>query len=132
MSAFGSGSRLWRVDVVLRGINGDEHIDAVLGRLREYLSPTPDMPDEAVFANVEETGSYDMDPPDGSLGVSMWVRADAVGEAVQTGTDAVVAACAQMTGRSLELWDVRVLPRSAVIERDSDWERLDGEAPFDE
>jgi hypothetical protein len=125
MAAFGSGAQLWRVDVVLRGIDGDEHVDAVLSRLREELSDTLDLPDEAALANVEETGSYDMDPPDGSLGVSCWVRADAVGEAVQTGTDTVVAACVELTGRSSELWDVRVLPRSAVIERDTDWERLD-------
>ncbi len=41
-----------------------------------------------------------------------------VGDAVQVAHDAVVAAARGVTGLSLPLWDLRVVPRAAIMTRD--------------
>jgi hypothetical protein len=46
------------------------------------------------------------------------VRADTVGEAVRVGHDAVVAAALEVTGLALPLWDLRVVPRTAIMSRE--------------
>jgi hypothetical protein len=110
---------LWRVDVVLRRAGAtDEQADEVVGRLAEGLSTVPRSDDEAIFRDIESTASYDIPPPEGSVGVSLWVRADSVGAAVQVGFDAVQTAAAEIIGKTLPLWDLRVVPRSAMSTRD--------------
>jgi hypothetical protein len=64
------------------------------------------------------TGSYDMPPPDGSIGVSCWVTAATAGDAAETALRAVSDAATQVTGASHPLWDLRLLPASAVMGRD--------------
>jgi hypothetical protein len=81
------------------------------------LEGLPTLADEAGLANLAPTYSYDMDPPEGSIGVSCWVRADAVGEAAQVGHDVVLEACTRFTGRTYALWDLRLLPRAAFTPR---------------
>jgi hypothetical protein len=118
MAALGHGTALWRVDVVLRrGTATDGQAEEVVRLLAADLSVQPNMDDEAIFRNVLSTDSYDMPPPEGSIGVSLWVRADTLGAAVQTGFDAVHAVAQRVTGRVLPLWDLRILPRSAVMTR---------------
>ena len=119
MKAFGSGARLWQVDVVLRR-DGCEDAErrALVEILGRWLSEQPELPDDdRVFGGVREAASYDIDPPDGSLGASCWVRADSVGAAVGVGDDLVAAACQEAIGRHLPLWDVRALPLEAVLPR---------------
>jgi hypothetical protein len=118
VAAFGKGSNLWRVDVVLRRDGAtDEEVDAILSLLAAALArlPTPD--NEEALPDLATTGSFDMEPPGGSLGVTCWVRADSVGGAVQAGYDAVQSACTQVTTRPHALWDLRVLPRDAITPR---------------
>jgi hypothetical protein len=119
MSSLGSGAALWRVDVVLRRAGAtDAQADEVVSRLATDLSRRPASDDETIFRDVESTNSYDMPPPEGSVGVSLWVRADTVGVAVQVGFNAVQAATQEVTGHALPLWDLRVVPRSAMMTRD--------------
>ena len=96
----------------------DEQADEVVGRLAKDLSTVPRSDDEAIFRDIESTASYDIPPPEGSVGVSLWVRADSVGAAVQVGFDAVQTAAAEIIGKTLPLWDLRVVPRSAMSTRD--------------
>lgn len=117
MTAFGTGSGLWRVDVVLRRgtATADTHVE-VLGLLATWLSGLPTLPDEQVHRDLQETSSYDLPAPDGEVGVSCWVRADSVGEAAQTAYDVVTRAFREVSGHSTDLWDLRLVPRSAITE----------------
>ena len=119
MAALGSGQHLWRVDVVLRcSTRSSEEESAVVELLTSWLDDPQASPDEEIFGAPRETSSFDMSPPGGSIGVSCWVRADDVGRASQVGHDAVVAAVLDVTGLSLPLWDLRVVPRDAMMTRD--------------
>jgi hypothetical protein len=119
MAALGSGAHLWRVDVVLRRASGtDVETMAIVQLLKSRLDGRQPTPDEDIFGGPREASSFDGPPPEGSVGVSCWVRADGVGEAVQVGYEAVVAAAGEVTGLSLPLWDLRVVPRSAMMTRD--------------
>jgi hypothetical protein len=115
VAAFGSGSGLWRVDVVLRlsgaPTDAETQILALLGSWQEGL---PSSNDDRVHPSLQGTYSFDIAPPDGQIGVSCWVRADGVGEAAQLAHDIVSRAYTQTTGRDAELWDLRLLPRSAI------------------
>ena len=95
---------LWRVEVVLRG--GDDAVQAAaLERLRTAAAGVPER-----HHDVRETSSYDMDPPEGSVGAAIWVHAATVGRAADEGLRVVTAA----VDAPLELWDVRVIPRAAI------------------
>jgi hypothetical protein len=65
-------------------------------------------------SDVEEAHSYDMHPPEGSVGAALWVHADDVGQAATTGLTAVHEVCEAVVGRRLPLWDLRVIPRDAI------------------
>ena len=118
MAALGSGKRLWRVDVVLRrSTQSDAEASAVVELLASWLDDPQVAPDEEIFGAPRATHSFDLNPPEGSIGVSCWVRADNVGLATQLGHDAVVAAAQEVTGLSLPLWDLRVVPRAAMMTR---------------
>ena len=86
-------------------------------RLTRNLSAGPVSDDETIFRPVEAASSYDMPPSEGSLGASLWVRADTIGAAVQVGFDAVQTVAEEVTGQTLPLWDLRVVPRSAMMTR---------------
>ena len=119
MAALGSGSALWRVDVVLRRDGGsDVESEAIVAALTAVLEGLPTSADEDVLGGPHPEASYDMPPPEGSVGVSCWVRADTVGDAVQVGHDAVVAAAHEVTGLVLPMWDLRVVPRAAIMTRE--------------
>ena len=90
----------WRVDVVLRA---DGAGDDVAGRVVAELGD-----------GAERTWSWDMEPPDGSLGAGIWVDADSIGEAAETAFRRVTDACRAVTGRDHELWDLRVIPLAAI------------------
>lgn len=119
MAAFGSGTALWRIDVVLR-CDGctQEQADHIVERLTAAGAAHAATPDEAVFPDVRATYSFDLEPPEGSVGASFWVRADTLGEATQVGYDAMLTAAIEVTGRALPLWDVRVVPREAISTRE--------------
>jgi hypothetical protein len=90
----------WRVDVVLRADgSGDDAAALVVAFLGE---------------GAERAWSWDMDPPGGSIGVGIRVDAGSVGEAAETGLRLVTEACRAVTGRDLELWDLRVIPQSTI------------------
>lgn len=108
MQTFGSGSSLWRVEVVLRSGDAGGQTALVEG-LRSNAVGTPDR-----FSDVEEAHSYDMDPPEGSVGAALWVHADDVGQAATSGLTAVDEVCEAVVGRRLPLWDLRVIPRDAI------------------
>jgi hypothetical protein len=118
VTALGSGSDLWRVDVVLRRTGGAEVDPSALVELLAAASDGPSSADEEVLGGPRPAESYDMPPPEGSVGASCWVRAGSAGEAAQTALDAVVAAARELTGAFLPLWDLRVVPRSAIMSRE--------------
>ena len=119
MAAVGSGHQLWRVDVVLRRAAPTDDVSAaVVAAVTARLDGPDASPDEKVLGAPRDTSSFDMPPPEGSIGVSCWVRADDVGQAARVGHAAVVAAAQDVTGLSLPLCDLRVVPREAMMTRD--------------
>lgn len=119
MAALGSGSHLWRVDVVLRrSAPSDGESTAVLELVTALLDDPHLTLDEEIFGAPQVAVSFDMSPPEGSIGVSCWVRADDVGSASQVGHDAVASAAQKVTGLALPLWDLRVVPRAAMMTRE--------------
>jgi hypothetical protein len=105
----------WQVDVVLRprAAAGDLN-DRLIDLLRAALPDVGGVP--PVVQDPQPTYSFDMSPPEGDLGVAVWVRAAGVGSAVEAGWR-VVSACVQelLPGREPQLWDLRVVPASAVM-----------------
>jgi hypothetical protein len=63
------------------------------------------------------TFSFDMSPPDGSIGIQSWVFAETAGEAADAVVRTVVEAARAITGLDHPLWDVRIVPGSAVFAR---------------
>ena len=119
MAALGSGSGLWRVDVVLRrSTASDAEVPAVVALVTSQLDDPRPAHDEEIFGGPAATQSFDLNPPEGSIGVSCWVRADTVGEAASVGHEAVAEAALAVTGLPLPLWDLRVVPREAMMNRD--------------
>ena len=115
MAAFGTGAQLWRVDVVLRlGAVPSDASAKVLSLLASWQGDLPTLSDENVHPSLRETGSYDLPAPDGEVGVSCWVRADTVGDAAQLGFGVVSRAYTAVSGLPADLWDLRLLPRSAI------------------
>lgn len=98
----------WQVDVVLRASNhGDRQGEVVVAVNRA-------MPEARKPA--QPTYSFDMDPPDGSIGVSCWVAAASAGRAMDRALDLVRSAASEVTGEDLPVWDLRAVPLSAVLE----------------
>jgi hypothetical protein len=119
MAALGSGSELWRVDVVLRRSSpSDAEVSAVVGLVTARLDDPRPAEDEEIFGSPVATSSFDLNPPEGSIGVSCWVRADTVGDAASVGHEVVTEAALAVTGLPLPLWDLRVVPREAMMSRD--------------
>ena len=59
--------------------------------------------------------SYDIQPPEGGVGISLWVRADDVGAAAQAGWFTVRDAATTVLGEEPRLWDLRIIPRDAIL-----------------
>jgi len=113
------GGQWWQVDVVLRPPTGAPDVNAaLLDLVRAASCDTDDVPPKV--RDVHITYSYDMNPPEGNLGVGIWVRAVDVGRAVNAAWSMVAACAAELLDpREPELWDLRALPLSAVLDRDS-------------
>lgn len=116
MRGFGSGPHLWKVDVVLRAQQQAEAEGRLVDAVAAILPPE-EADTGAVSRDVETTYSYDMPPPDGSLGVSCWVRASTVGEAADTACKVVSDAATSVTALVHPLWDLRAVPRDAITLR---------------
>jgi hypothetical protein len=87
MAALGSGSDLWRVDVVLRRDGGsDVESLSMVAALTAVLEGRPTLADEEVLGGPRPESSYGMPPPEGSVGVSCWVRADTLAKRSRSGT----------------------------------------------
>jgi hypothetical protein len=123
MAALGSGEHLWRVDVVLRRTpasdvhTSDAETTATVDLIRSRLDDPRLAEDEEIFGLPQAAHPYDLPPHEGWIGVSCWVRADDVGHAAQVGHDATVDAARQVTGMRLPLWDLRIVPRTAMMTR---------------
>jgi hypothetical protein len=114
----------WRVDVVLRanGHKGREH--EVVAAVARAL-PDAGKPPEATY-------SFDMHPPDGSIGVACWVSAASAGRAMDFAVDLVRGVAKEVTGEELPVWDLRAVPLSAVLDNaalgtspsSSSWKRV--------
>ncbi len=117
MAAFGTGSQLWRVDIVpRRGTAASSTQTRVLETLATWLADLPTPADEEVHPSLQGTYSYDLTAPEGEIGVSCWVRADSLGEAAQTGYEVVARAFEDAVGSPAELWDLRLVPRTAITD----------------
>src|SRR4051794_23383714 len=101
----------WVVDVVLRahGHGGSEA--RVVEEVEQILARLPDRD------RPRATSSYDLQPPDGSIGVSCWVTGKSAGEAVESALQAVNEAAFRITGERHLLWPVRLVPGPAVFAR---------------
>lgn len=104
-------SDTWIVDVVLRAHGRGEDEEAVVAAVADSLGDRAD-------DSPRPTSSYDVPPPDGSIGVSCQLQAGSAGEAVDEAVRLVSAAATAVTGHAHALWDVRVLPASAVVQRE--------------
>ena len=102
----------FHVDVVLRPSGSVDDADgrlvaAVAGALEPVAGPEHGR-------DPEIQGSYDISPPEGDLGVGLWVRAPSAGAAVDAAA-ALVLRCAAETGLgAASLWDLRVVPHAAM------------------
>jgi hypothetical protein len=112
-----SGRLLWRAEVVLWiEPPTKDQIDALLDAVRSATTRTSDE-DVPRLLSVTTAHSYDMQPPppETGIGVSAWVRADSVGGAAETAWKVVEAAAAATLGPPPRLWDLRLIPREAIL-----------------
>lgn len=71
--------------------------------------------DQLRMPDIEPAWSYDGQPPEGGVGVACWARADSVGEAADKAWRVVREAAAALLGAEAPLWDLRVIPRAAIM-----------------
>lgn len=115
MRAVGEGRELWRVEIVLRAREPEadrlqELLNAVAAATESYADD-----DHLRLPDVERAWSYDIQPPEGGVGVACWVRSDSVGDAVDRAWAVVHEAAATVLGAEAPLWDLRVIPRAAIL-----------------
>ena len=105
----------WQVDIMVRPPFGTGDLNqALVERLRASLPDLDDVP--PVVRDPEPTYSFDMSPPEGDLGVAVWVRASSPGRAVDAAWSAVGSELRALTpDHAPQLWDVRLVPASAVM-----------------
>jgi hypothetical protein len=116
MRAVGEGHDLWRVEVVLWTREPpDDHVQEILNAVAAAAG-TSVGDDRPVLPDVEQAWSYDIQPPEGGVGVACWVRSDTVGDAAETGWGVVRDAAAATLGAEARLWDLRVIPRAAILD----------------
>jgi hypothetical protein len=115
MRIIGEGTELWRVEVVLWMPAPEAN------KIRELLNAVAaatvasDEDDPSVLPDVERAWSYDMQPPEGGVGVACWVRSDSVGGAGERGWHVVREAAGATLGPEARMWDLRVIPRAAIL-----------------
>ncbi len=111
----GSGG-WWKVDVILRPPEGSGDLHNRLPEIvRAALPDVHDVP--SVIREPEQAYSFDMSPPEGNLGVAVWVRAPDVGSAVEAAWKLVASCMRELhSEHPPELWDLRVMPMTAVLE----------------
>jgi hypothetical protein len=115
MRAVGEGNDLWRIEVVLWAREpGAERVQEFLNAVAA-ATVTSDEDEQSVLPDVERAWSYDIQPPAGGVGVACWVRSDSVGDAAETGWELVRDAAAATLGAEARLWDLRVIPRAAIL-----------------
>jgi hypothetical protein len=115
MRAVGQGHDLWRVEIVLWTREpGSDQVHELLNAVAAATSTRED--DLSVLPDVEQAWSYDIQPPEGGVGVACWIRADTVGDAAETGWSVVRDAAAATLGAEARLWDLRVIPRAAILD----------------
>jgi hypothetical protein len=117
MRVIKSAGEWYRVDVVVRDEDagtGDSLADAVRGELVDEADVPPGVGDP------EPTCSFDGPPPEGEAGVGLWVRGPTIGAAVDAAVGVVVSTAGQLAGRPVGLWDVRVIPLTAVLRNPAD------------
>lgn len=114
--ALGDRSKLWLAEVVLRVPQRDARATSNICWKSSRQQPCHSTPDVPHLPDVSPASSYDIQPPhpDGGVGIACWVRADSVGEAAQTAWDAVEMAVRTFTTEA-SLWDLRVIPRAAIL-----------------
>jgi hypothetical protein len=124
MRAVGEGNDLWRVEVVLWAREpGAERVQEFLNAVAA-ATVTRDENEQSVLPDVERAWSYDIQPPEGGVGVACWVRSDSVGDAAETGWEVVRDAAAAWRGVAAEVAEAagsdpitpEVLPRLAYLD----------------
>jgi len=115
MQVLGTDPQLWRVEVVLWTTNRaprreTDLIDAVL-----QATMSSDFDDAA--CDVATARSYDIQrhAPDASVGIACWVRAGSVGGAADAAWAVVAPAADRLLDEPYQFWDLRVIPRSAIL-----------------
>jgi hypothetical protein len=113
----GDGTHLWHAEIVLRvpEVDSDANQERLLMALAEQIKPL-DVVDPPGGRDLEAAWSYDIQPPspDAGVGVACWVLADSVGSAADTAWLAVESAAEGLTARAT-LWDLRLIPRDAIL-----------------
>ena len=110
--ALGGEGEWFHVDVVLRpSVPVEDGDEALAAAVAAALEPVPG---PAHARDPELTYSFDVSPPEGDVGVSVWVRAGSVGAAVDAATALVLRCAAEVGLEGASLWDLRVVPHPAV------------------
>lgn len=116
MRVVGEGGDLYRLEVVLWTREPDaDRVEELLNAVSAATVPD-DEEGPPVVPDVEPAWSYDIQPPEGGVGVACWVRSDSVGDAAETGWSVVRDAAAAVLGEEPRLWDLRVIPRGAILD----------------
>lgn len=115
MRAVGAGRGLWRVEVVLWTHEPEaDQVQELLNAVAEVTYPSADG-EHLDLPDVGPAWSYDVQPPEGGVGVAFWVRSDTVGGAADRAWTVVQTAAVATLGAEIPLWDLRVIPREAII-----------------
>lgn len=117
MQVVGEGKDLWRLEIVLWVREpGAGRVQELIDRVMA-ATVSSGGEDERVLdmGDVEPAFSYDIQPPEGGVGVACWVRADSVGGAAEKGWSIVRDAATAVLGAEPRLWDLRVIPRGAIL-----------------
>ena len=109
--------------VILRVPDGStarvRHQQRLLEAVTPYLAALDVSADAAIrgLADLSNAASYDAPPPDPDtgIGIACWVLADDVGEAALTAWRTVEAATREHLPRDTTLWDLRLIPRAAML-----------------
>ena len=111
----GSGE-WWHVDVILRPPPDTGDLSTRLPELVSDALPDVDgVP--SVVHDPEPAFSFDGPPPEGNLGVALWVRAPGLGAAVDGAWNVVASRMRELDPRQEpQLWDLRVVPLMAVLQ----------------
>jgi hypothetical protein len=113
--AVGDGSDLWRVEIVLWTHEPEADRAEELLRAVGAAAVTSGDDDPVGLPDVEHAWSYDIQPPEGGVGVACWARSDSVGGAAEVAWRVVREAAATVLGVEARLWDLRVIPRAAIL-----------------